>query len=333
MHELFFSFITNPVHQIRLLQYFGANCVSGLSSASGPNLIYADWKICGDFKASWIRIEADWWPWTAVKSNLCPPLCSAFPLATAQQLLVGILINPIQLRSNLSSNSANMFMEWPQSQCLQAQVAQRLSVQIRVCRDLWQQISPCQQPGREDKSPSLCGQQLCCAGPGLSPPGAGQDLLRARTGQCESQCWEGQTFFQQTRAVCWTSPSPWGSAPSQHWEAAIHHSWWIIPKILLSWLPHGIFSSWQRRLCSAAHRNANTTISVWGFLHILPFFPSSFVGLFLADDNRMLNISFCACLTLTQMGTGAACTCPLTLFEGRPESAVTFYSTGLSLLD
>lgn len=181
MHELFFSFITNPVHQIRLLQYFSANCVSGLSGASGPNLIYTDWKICGDFKGSWIRIEADWWPWTAVKSSLCPPPCSAFPLVTAQQLLVGILINPIQLRSNLFSNSANMFMEWPQSQCLQVQVAQRLSIQIRICRDLWQQISLWQQPGREDKPlPSLGSSSVCCprlSCPGLSPPGAGQDLL------------------------------------------------------------------------------------------------------------------------------------------------------------
>ena len=33
MHELFFSFITNPVHQIRLLQYFNANCVLGLIGA------------------------------------------------------------------------------------------------------------------------------------------------------------------------------------------------------------------------------------------------------------------------------------------------------------
>lgn len=181
MHELFFSFITNPVHQIRLLQYFSANCVSGLSSASGPNLIYADWKICGDFKGSWMRIEADWWLWTAVKSSLCPPPCSAFPLDTAQQLLVGILINPIQLRSNLFPNSANMFMEWPQSQCLQVQVAQRLSLQVRICRDLWQQISLCQQLGREDKPlPSLGSSSVCCpklSWPGLSSPGAGQDLL------------------------------------------------------------------------------------------------------------------------------------------------------------
>lgn len=333
MHELFFSFITNPVHEIRLLLYFSANCVSGLSSASGPNLIYADWKICGDFKGSWIRIEADWWPWTAVKSNLCPPVCSAFPLATAQQLLVGILINPIQLRSNLFSNSANKFMEWPQSQCLQAQVVQRLSAQIRVCRDLWQQISPCQhQEGKINLLPSLGSssavlglhyplleQGRICSKPGLDnvSPSAGRD----------------QTFFNQTRAVCWISPSPWGSAPSQHWGAAIHHSWWIIPKILPSWLPHGTFSSWQRRLCSAAHRNANTTISVRGFLHSLPFLLSSFAALFFPDDNRMLNISFCSCLTLTQMGSGAVCTCPLTLFEGRPESAVTFYSTELSLLD
>lgn len=148
MHELFFSFITNPVHQIRLLQYFSANCVSVLSSVSGPNLIYADWKICGDFKGSWIRIEADWWLWTAAKSSLCLPLCSAFALATAQQLLVRILIIPIQLRSNLFSNSANMFMEWSQSQSLQVQVAHRLSIWIRICRDLWQQISLCQQPGK-----------------------------------------------------------------------------------------------------------------------------------------------------------------------------------------
>lgn len=59
MHELFFSLITNPVHQIRLLQYFNANCVLGLSSASGPNLIYADWKICVDFKGSCVGIEAE----------------------------------------------------------------------------------------------------------------------------------------------------------------------------------------------------------------------------------------------------------------------------------
>lgn len=72
-----------------------------------------------------------------------------FPLPTAQQLLVGILIIPIQLRSNLSSNSANMTMEWPQSQSLQVQVAQRLSTWIGICRDLCQQISLCQQPGRE----------------------------------------------------------------------------------------------------------------------------------------------------------------------------------------
>lgn len=175
MHELFFSFITNPVHEIRLLLYFSANCVSGLSSASGPNLIYADWKICGDFKGSWIRIEADWWPWTAVKSNLCPPVCSAFPLATAQQLLVGILINPIQLRSNLFSNSANKFMEWPQSQCLQAQVVQRLSAQIRVCRDLWQQISLCQhQEGKINLLPSLGAALLCwpCIIPSWSRAGS-----------------------------------------------------------------------------------------------------------------------------------------------------------------
>jgi len=59
MHELFFSCITNPVHHIRLLQYFNANCVLGLSSAPRTNLIYADWKICVDFKGSWSRIETD----------------------------------------------------------------------------------------------------------------------------------------------------------------------------------------------------------------------------------------------------------------------------------
>lgn len=219
MHELFFSFITNPVHQIRLLQYFSANCVSGLSSASGPNLIYADWKICGDFKGGWIRIEADWWPWTAVKSSLCPPPCSAFPLATAQQLLVGILINPIQLRSNLFSNSANMFMEWPQSQCLQVQVAQCLSIQIRICRDLWQQISPCQQPGSEDKPPSLSG---------LSSVVLSQTELPwiipcwSRAGSALSQGWTmwvsvvGGTKPSSSKAglFCWISLSPRGSAPS-----------------------------------------------------------------------------------------------------------------------
>lgn len=71
------------------------------------------------------------------------------------------------------------------------------------------------------------------------------------------------------------------------------------------------------------------------------FFRSSFVALFLPDDNRMLNIYFCSCLALTQMATGAACTCPLSLSEGRPSDlqtfrpgfAVTFYSTELSLLD
>lgn len=52
-------FSTNLVHQIRLLQYFNPNCVLRVSSASGPNLIYADWKICSNFKESWIRIEAD----------------------------------------------------------------------------------------------------------------------------------------------------------------------------------------------------------------------------------------------------------------------------------
>jgi len=41
----------------------------------------------------------------------CPSLRTAFPLATAQQLLAEILINPIQPRRNLFSNSASLFMK------------------------------------------------------------------------------------------------------------------------------------------------------------------------------------------------------------------------------
>lgn len=226
-------------------------------------------------------------------------------------------------------------MEWPQSQCLHVQVAQRLSIQIRICRDLWQQISLCQQPGREDKPPFLSGQQLCHAElPWIIPSWS-------RAGSALSQDWAMwvpvvRPDLLPTNQGCSAGyQHPHGAQlhpTSQHWGAAIHHCWWIIPKIILSWLPHGIFSSWQR-ICSA---NANPTISVTGFFaqpSSLAFFLSSFVGLFLADDNRMLSIYFCSCLTLTQMGTGVACTCPLSWFEGRPDSAVTFYSTELSLLD
>lgn len=59
MHELFFSFLANPVHQT-ILQYLSANCTLALSSAGGPNLIYANRKICSDFMESWMGIDADW---------------------------------------------------------------------------------------------------------------------------------------------------------------------------------------------------------------------------------------------------------------------------------
>lgn len=58
MHELFFSFLANPVHQT-ILQYLSANCTLALSSAGGPNLIYANRKICSDFMESWMGIDAD----------------------------------------------------------------------------------------------------------------------------------------------------------------------------------------------------------------------------------------------------------------------------------
>lgn len=172
------------------------------------------------------------------------------------------------LRSNLFSNSANRFMEWPQSQCLQVQVAQRLSIQIRICRDLWQQISPCQQQeGKIKLLPSLGSSSVVLSQaelPWIIPSWS-------RAGSALSQDWTiwvlvvAGTKPSSSKAGLfrWLSLSPWGSALGRCYPPLQVN----YPPNPLSWLPHGIFSSWQRTLCSAAHRNAhNPTISVTGVI-------------------------------------------------------------------
>lgn len=217
-------------------------------------------------------------------------------------------------------------MEWPQSQCLQVQVAQRLSIQIRICRDLWQQISPCQQQEAKIKLlPSLGSSSLVLSRaelPWIIPSWS-------RAGSALNRDWTiwVPVVAETSKAglFCWISLSPWGSAPSHCPALGSCH-----PPLQVNYSPNPslLTCPWDPQLltentllCSSQKCQPHN-LCHWGFLQNLPalhFSSAHLLGCF------------------WQIRTGCSISIfvsyPLPLFEGRPESAVTFYSTELSLLD
>lgn len=139
----------------------------------------------------------------------------------------------------------------------------------------------------------------------------GQDKMSPRGGR-------EQTFLQQTRAVLLDYHHIHGvqrDPTSRHWKLPSTTAGEFSPRSLSPDFPMASSAPDRRWLHSAAHRNASPMVSVTfpQIIQALHFSSTDFSSTEVspADDNAMLNICFCSCLTQTQVATDTDGTCPL----------------------